>query len=372
MFAVFLTLAAGCAPLVIKPERPAPSLYPQDLYVGVSVEYGYAYADKMAVKYYERLSADLGGVSKLGRFQIVNAAVVLGLAAFGAHTDAITGAALVGGTTYALGTWDSSNDRRAIYVKGIQALVCAQRAIAPLDLGRDSRDALKQDRDVLDAAATELAAAMSAVEAASLRDPGNAAIADTRKRQALQDLAAALTERRRAIQLTTTANRAGQELSLQVDAINVAVNQALAGTAAGLDSVPAIISQLSAFSQIFAPEVDLNALRAGRFEAGDDVEAQAIFGNKSVNSPMVLADALGLLERRRVEVMTAAERVKAHVEEVDRARVATDLAACNVKAEALPVGFNVSTTRIQFTQSANGFTNRHTGRITTTECCSGE
>jgi len=227
-----------------------------------SVPEGIAYAERTADAYREKLSAQARLSTDGGAALITLASIVLGLAAYDVHRDAIIGGALLGGTGYAVGNWYRNAPHEAVYLGGIQAMSCAVEAIRPLAFTIEGRKSLDRALEALGAALGGLITSASAVREGVPKVTDEKLIAAARTRllaaESARTKADSALARGRVLQ--RNADSAGIALVAGVDRIRAAVDAALQQNNPRLESVTAVIGQLSRASAIFAPGLDLSGV----------------------------------------------------------------------------------------------------------------
>ena len=85
----------------------------------VTLLYAIAYAKNAQDAYRDKLSDHAVLANSVAPALITLGGIVLALAAYGAHTDAILGASLVGGTGYTVANWFSNDTRELVYLAGM-------------------------------------------------------------------------------------------------------------------------------------------------------------------------------------------------------------------------------------------------------------
>jgi hypothetical protein len=160
-------IISGCASNpYIKNTRPSAkeNLHPDapNLEKG-TIEYSLKYADDTYDAYEAKLSEEFERQQLVSDGLLTLAASALGLAAYGADTDAILGVGLGGAWAYQLGTWNSNKNRLGIYIEGMKALSCGKIAIAPLRISEEKLSNIKERGNALYTAIEEAANATGQV-----------------------------------------------------------------------------------------------------------------------------------------------------------------------------------------------------------------
>lgn len=223
---------------------------------------GMKHAQDVEHAYREKLAAQAKLGTHGGAALITLASVILGLATFDSHTDAIKGTALASGTGYYIGNWYANEAHELVYLRGIEAVVCATTAVSPINVPMATRDKLETDLKELDEAISGLIHAITALE---LR----VGYGSTQNNENLIKALKAILSR--AKQVHTGGSEmysAGKVLLLQIDsanndligainAIDIAVDRALQQANPRLESLTNIVTQLSNSAAIFSPGLDI-------------------------------------------------------------------------------------------------------------------
>lgn len=139
-----------------------------DPYVDMGTEVDYRPSHENAVTFARSKAKELTDRrDQLERYEVSTGALALGsgiaglaFAAFGAHSDAILGAGLVGGSAYGAGAFMPSQKRKTIYTNGAKAIECAIKATS---IGLEDRvEPEESKQDDADAQASESTARSAA------------------------------------------------------------------------------------------------------------------------------------------------------------------------------------------------------------------
>lgn len=332
---VALVALSGCAAL-------------QDPYVSMGTDVPYRATHEEAVSFARKKEQELTDRrDQLERYEVSTGALALGsgiaglaFAAFGAHTDAILGAGLVGGGAYGAGAYIPSQKRKSIYTKGAKAIECAIKATSigledrgenrPGDGGYGVPKSLREDAQregdgrSLDSYLAELNALTGGEGAAArksetlmtqpsplmksaARSPGPLV-----RRAAVYDAQATLLD-----QSLVKARAAGRELAATVNALTVdRGNRLITATS---DVLAAVSDQLDATR--VDPDAALKAMRDGSLALVD----QSKKANKKVQ------DAVASTEEAAVEANQAL--ADAQIEGASPEGVADASGATEMKAE---------------------------------------
>lgn len=312
-----------------------------------------AYADARRDGYLRQLEDEARTSSMLNSGLIGMGALALGLAAGGAHRDAMLGIGLVGGTAYALGSVNLSKQRLLVLQSGIEAIDCAKRAVLPLAMTTAQEAHLAAAVQALAAAQSETTAASAAVQQALVPYLSGGAETSLSKeaRDALAAAAASLQAATLAEadgrKLAARSGRVGEELKAAVDQIHAAVNRALIATLAELSAVRDVIGSLGSYAAAVAPgsakavtaAVDKAKARDGLMGA-----AAAAAAPKPRPGEAELRSAVARLQGDELRLRSAVGTVQAalapHLQAVE---AADGLRACGVADPTGPMNVNVAT-----------------------------
>lgn len=261
---VMLATLQACAinPLVswVPPARPS-NAEPR------SLDRGRDFSSAARQAYQQKMSDQVATSAQLSSGLIGLGAVVLALAAGGAHRDAILGTTLFGATSFALGSWNLDKRRLLIYNGAISAFNCADRAVSPLDASHEELVSLDTSLKALTAATAGATSAADLVQlqvnlwvsaapaAAKYADPYNAAIASAR-----QAATAAMTVQASGEALQFQSAHASDRLIDAVRKIDQEANAALPETVGDLNKVPSVIAGLAGIAGSIAPGSNVEAL----------------------------------------------------------------------------------------------------------------
>ena len=231
------------------------------------------YADRVYDAYAEMPSKEYVRQQNLSTGMIVAGAATLGFAAGTAHRDAIVGTALMAGTAYQIGKWNTSATRGAIFIEGRKSLSCARAATAPLDLSGDELDRIRVqvERTVTVAREGSTAAGLvtrwlslvsSSTPTSDLVAASHTELTTFAKRYAAANKVIA-----HAGGSERLVSAAGGLLTAHVDNVRMLVDMALDGTLAALSALPGAIGDLGKSAAILAPGLDLDSTLAARVAA---------------------------------------------------------------------------------------------------------
>ena len=358
-------LVSGCAlnPYGSPIRHPVNATAPDPHEYTDSLESARHYAERTYDDYYRQLAGEYTRQRRLSAGLLSIGAAVLGLAAFDAGTDAITATALAGGTGYTIGTWNTSRPRLHIYVEGMNALVCAKRAVQPVALSQTVHNALMADISKIIRQGDQVADKVGALTTALAKAKRPSGSTHTAQRlliavePTLDRAGEAYIKGHSLLQANHTA---GADLKDAVDRIRSDVALAIEGTLSDLSSLPNVIAGLAPAAQIFAPQLDLAATLSGRLapSAADpsppdpDGEVDTGGTEKGPVQPgprtVDLSGPIGDLRSAILKLDQASARVAAVAATVDLKQIDKLLAAegCGIEPGQLSTEISLSRTRI--------------------------
>ena len=265
-----------------------------------ALEYAAVVGSLYTEKWIERARTE----DAVARGLITLGAISLGVAAFDGQENIIIGAAVAGGTTYALGSWNSSQGRPVIYYEGIKALICVRKIAAPF--GESNRELLQERLSDAQDAYHELTDA--------LRGSNPDAEQALSRLRSLFGTAAAV---------EISLNAMPQKLTTAVDKIRNDVNLALNGTLADLSSLPAYVQGLPVLINQLSPSTEIS------------------FGTRELNLP-AQGSRDHVQDRARLigpilKAQAAAEMLEKTLLAFDLSSVEADLDGCGVESRGAPL-----------------------------------
>lgn len=308
MLALFAVVIAfgGCATPVRYYQGMRPAIATSDMPQALD------YLEGLRAQYQSTVEKQLGYERDLTNALVGAGAVALGLALGHVNTNAITGVALGAGTAYTLGNINLARQPVMIYLAGIDALNCAEKAVLPLYIGDAD---LKRLRGLLDgegglqAQRGKLAGTLIAGEAvlrgaapqSSARPRLEAALAAGTK--VLDTSTATLQAARDFIALGA---RGSRELVAAVTGIDTAVARAIVAETPDLSAVPGLVAGLAGTAGNFVPGAGVELGTLDGIERKKSDSAKAMTG-------IALPDPV---DTAALEVLEAAKIVSAKTEEV--------------------------------------------------------
>lgn len=189
-------------------------------------------------------------------------ALALGLALGNVSTGAITGTALVAGSAYTWGNVNLSRQTVQAYLAGIDALNCAEKAVAPLVVDSAQLNRLAAALDTLALARADLAAALVQGRAMKAR-----LLPKATEREALDAAVAVGEEVMQQSQTTLNAGRAlvdlsprgARDLVATVNGIDAAVVRSIVSATPDLSALPGLVAGLAGVAGSFAPGAGIDA-----------------------------------------------------------------------------------------------------------------
>lgn len=315
-------LLTGCSSPHVRVEIPTQA---------EAVRYDYqwpaalAYADRTKKAYQQKIADQTALNEGLGAGLITLGGIIAGLAAFDAHSDALVGASLLGGTSYALGNWGSSQPRQLVYVAGSEGISCAVKAVEPLYLPEQDRNDFKAEVVALRESISTAIEAQAAYQKSSSVDQSRLDQSKKEITEASENLTAGQI-------LSRKMEQAPLRLVLAVDRLNDAVDRALLETIPNLNAIGGVIGNLAGFSAMFAPgagvDASLNSALAG-FQP--ELQTEEI----SLDSGPLTDLTISLTQMK-----THANAVKARLESMGEQEVFNNLDGCGV--DTTDIGFGVT------------------------------
>lgn len=349
VFLFCIVALGGCAsPQVVrwsvdvKAPRPAPT----------NLDPGRAYADAARKAYQDAVSSQVEAQSSLSNGLLGLGALATGLAVSNAHRDALLGTAFIGGTAYAFGNMNLSKQRIVIYQRGVEAIDCANRAIAPLaidakdqaDLDDGLRELNSNIQLVNDARATlDRAKSGFPVACDKLR-----AAADAAQVSALAAIEAARRSQIAGQKLSAKVRGASEQLIQTVNKIDAVVVRAVLETIPDLTSIPKVVAGLSGYAASFAPGAGVDTWMTSALtkraeaigsasKAFQSLEQQSPTVPFKATVPACNQDSTKTLIAAVDRLLATASRVQSHLSAHEAALGADQLADCGVTDVGFPL-----------------------------------
>jgi hypothetical protein len=288
-------------------------------------------------EYYEAVREQVGASQNVTSGLVWLGAAITGIAAGGAHPDAVLYPALIGGTAYGLSQTQLDARRLQVWQEGIKALDCAKEASLPFDLEPDH---LAQIR----AALTKVSERRAATEAATNQAQREASdpLNNAGGRSALQDL---VKEARAAIALADATSSSarqlvdaarGRELSAAVDRIDQQVVATQSNLALNPSAIKGLVAGIGGFASVFAPGANIQGIidsATNAFNRKFDV-AGAHSG-----PARALADASANLQQELRQLATAQSLLSSLLGSVNVDAVSKALKKCDVAEVVTAMSF---------------------------------
>ena len=350
--ALIVSIIAGCAVNPVVTWKPPP----KSGYSPTNLDYAHSYGESLRTAYKQEIHRQVGRSSTLNSGLVIAGALALALAASTAHRDALLGTALVGGTAYGLGAMNLPQQRLLILQAGIDAIDCANRAMIPLSMTNQEKDALadslaavprKQailDTNLADVRLKRAAylKAGGAIEDLIATESANVIIA------AEETAAAARTTVSSGQLLAVRAGQAGDYLVAAFNKIDGAILKATLATLPDITSVPKVIAGLAGFAASIAPGAGVDTIIAARLAARGGKENTAVSGNAKLDVPKnELRASIDSLRSAVGEMLSAKGVVDARISAYQSASsVLETLNDCGVGDISFPL--KVSTEKLMF------------------------
>lgn len=285
---------------------------------------------------------------QLGNVLIVGGALAAALALGQAHRDAIQGTALLGGTLYALGSFNTDRRRWLMYQAGVEAFNCAKRAAAPADMTVVDFDQLKKALTELEVSQSEaqigLASADAQVTVFANKDRSSS--------EAAQPLVARIKAARTVIDagnqwlapgytLQQVVSSTPRRLEQMADTIDDAVRKALFGSLSDFTQVPTLIGGLGVSAAAIAPGAGLDRAVQNSLLKYNGIKPQSELESKSV--PLDLNDAIKALDDKLRRVARSSAIVQGFLAAHAEALKHDTLADCLVGDLSYPLSLKPAT-----------------------------
>lgn len=216
-------------------------------------------------------------------------ALVVALAFGGANANIIAGTTLAAGTVYGLGNFNLPRQRVLIYMAGVEALSCVQKAVVPIYVTAKDLDGIKDAIALLDNARNTLASRLA--EGRLLDSLPNSKLDKAMKvgAEVVQTADASLNSARELLQ---TNRRAARDVVAAVNGIDEAVVKSLVNSTPELSAVPGIVAGLAAMSASFAPGAGIEASFAAKLDALKTANGKVMSGTRASSPEDTKAEAI--------------------------------------------------------------------------------
>lgn len=291
--------------------------------------------------------------------------LILGMGVAKTHSSAITGTALLSGSVFTFGTFNTDKRRAMVYVAGMKALECAAGAVSPLVLSTEQEQQLAADRQAIEPATRSLSAALGEAESWSARarsaDPAKFKSGIDAVALAVAEAQAAVGKADEAVDLATQRlakpHQLAKELQGAVRAIDRAVLDEIRGTENALQAVPGIVAGIQSNASLFslaslapAPSAASAAPDANQPHGGAVGRLQPATVNVAQRDELIvngLSAAVGRLRGESVALASHAARLSRAATTTTPQAVSDTLKTCQVGAIVKPI--SVSPTTVNFT-----------------------
>ena len=288
--------------------------------------------------YREAMSQQLDATQFSGSGLVVLGAAVAGMAAGGAHRDAVLGTSLLGGTAYAVGNLMLDRRRVLAFDAGIRALDCANAAVIPLDLPAERFNTLRKSTQELRSAWEEASRASKAFSAVA----ASKAPPDKELNQVADDARGKLDEAGRTLRsaerVVAGLQEVGGRLYGTVLTISAQVDAFIAQTVPDLSAVPQVVGSLGSFAAALAPGAGVDkALVDGLARAKREIDRVEKSNKGFFVAGSPASGALNELDRTITALSQAVSEVNAALSTIDIDTVISGLKGCKVEGVTLPL-----------------------------------
>jgi hypothetical protein len=357
-WASIVALLTGCASPYVATDRSVVTQQLKPQVLGDAIRQARArsldYRDKVV---------ELGESERL----LSNGLLTLGAAIVGAsvakvHSSAITGGALLAGSAYTIGTFNTDKRRGAIYLAGIKAIDCSVAAVIPLALSDEAQKELDKQKKGLDKEVPNLAKAAGSVDqwVVQARGSRNALYFKAAIESGQAGLAAAAATTTKANGASAAAaNRVlraeemGSLLVGTVKDIDAAVLLEIRGTEGSLQAVPGLVATIQTNAGLFAPAAggDTEPVPRGGGQPDPAAPKPALPTDDDLRVMKELGEAIGALRQATMDVDSRAERLSSLATPVN-SQSAEALKLCKVEATLKPM--TVTPPAVTFTAKKTG------------------
>lgn len=313
-----------------------------------SMDFALRYLDNTFEAYGAKVSEEYNRQQALSAGLLGLGGLIIGYAATSEYRHRVAGSALLGGTAYAIGTWNTNTGRTGIYRAGQEALTCARKATVPLQASRDRLTKLEQlvaglkgPVERTGKAKGKLEEQLMVARATAGSDPAAMATADAALALALiaQDQADAAASD--ASGLLGRIQNAGGFLTGKVDEIRRIVDSSLDRTAADINSLPKALAGIADYVGYFTPASAMAKVQqpgiagTGKAQPLEKSGQQAARDAPPTGSLAALAAAVGDLSAARAELQHQVALVRGALAEISSsAALKAALEPCGVAIAA--------------------------------------
>lgn len=357
-WASIIALLTGCASPYVATDRSAVAQQLKPQLLGDAIRHARA----RSLEYRDKV-VELGESERL----LSNGLLTLGAAIVGAsvanvHSSAIKGGALLAGSAYTIGTFNTDKRRGAIYMAGIKAIDCSVAAVIPLALSDEAQQELDEQKKELAQEEPKLTRALGSVEQWVVQAKGsrNALYFQAAIESAQDGLAAAATASTKAkgasaaaVDRVRLADDMGKLLDVTVKDINTAVDLELRGTEGSIQAVPGLVATIWTNTGLFAQAAGGGTEAAPRSGGQPDPAAPKpdVPTDDDLRVMKQLGTAIGALRRTTMDLDSRAERLSSLATPVN-SQSAEALKLCKVEATLKPM--TVTPPAVTFTAKKAG------------------
>ncbi len=358
-WAAIVTLLTGCASPYVVSDR---SLGGQQLKPQVLGE-AIAQARSRSLDYRDKV-VELGESERLlSNGLLTLGAVILGASVAKVHSSAITGAGLIAGSAYTVGTFNTDKRRGAIYLAGIKAIDCSIAAVVPLAMSGHALNVLEAQQLAMDDQVPKVAEASGGVDQwlVQAKASGNSLFFQA----AIDSAQAGLTAAAAAVTKANSASAAAANRRLRAEEmgnllvgtikdIDAAVLLEIRGTEGSIQAVPGLVASIQTNASLFAPTTtgsteaaphgggQTNTVSPPKPEApnADDLRVMSHLGTK-----------IGALRQATIDLDSRAERLVSLATPIN-SQSAEALKLCKVETTIKPM--TVTPAAVSFTAKKAG------------------
>lgn len=321
---VIVTLLTACASPYVATDRSALAQQLKPQILGEAI----MRARARSLEYHDKV-VELGDSERLlSNGLLTLGALIVGATVAKVHSSAITGAGLIAGSAYTIGTFNTDKRRGAIYLAGIKAIDCSIAAVVPLALSDEAATELSNHRIAVDERLSAVATATGAVEqwkvkAKARNNPSlfQAAVESAEAGVAVATFAVA--------KATIASSAAGSRQSRAVDMgilladtvreIEAAVKKEISGTEGSIQSVTGLLATIQRDAGLFitptqsAQDSSQPTPNAGKQRSRSRQNKIRPAAPGSIDETVInsLAEVLGKLREKATDLDSRADRLTA-------------------------------------------------------------
>ena len=210
-------------------------------------------------QYQDAVETQMKSERDLGNTLVGAGALVVALAVGGANANIVAGTTLAAGTAYGFGNLNLPRQRVLIYMAGVEALSCVQKAVAPIYVTADDLTNINASITALQTSRNSLAGKLN--EGQVLPKLSGSRLDEAVKvgTDVLRIADATLNSARDLLQ---TSRSAARDVVAAVNGIDEAVVKSIVNSTPELSAVPGIVAGLAGMSSLFATGAGVDPLAA--------------------------------------------------------------------------------------------------------------